>query len=168
MLIGLASSTTRERICCMLHPDLTKSKCTIFLRAYVLMTIISRMLQGKWTARSVLSNIDSPLTIRTFTLQSHIPAMGAWAHCKHIPAACEKCIRTSTLVFNCKGTDESAGGRSDSCAGHSIMGNPTMVPSGHEHASGPTNSSSKHHIKKFACKTIISHLALPYSHIELC
>ena len=53
-------------------------------------------------------------------------------------------ICTPTLVFNCKGTDESAGGRSDSCAGHSIMGNPTMVPSGHEHASGPTNSSSKH------------------------
>ena len=29
-------------------------------------------------------------------------------------------IRTPTLVFNCKGTDESTGGKSDSCAGHPL------------------------------------------------
>ena len=29
-------------------------------------------------------------------------------------------------------------------------------------------AGTEFHIKKFACKTIISHLALPYSQIEMC
>ena len=50
----------------------------------------------------------------------------------------------TTMVPNCKGTDEGSEGRSNDHSGRSAVEDPTLVPFPPEHAGGYTNSITRH------------------------